>query len=214
MVTQFGLGAALGLGGNLIGSLIAGGIGRKQQNEGSRMIAEAQRLSESYQRPEMSTPEAITQMVNMARGQMYQRLPGADMYANQIGGTTAAGLSAIQGMGAGSEGIGALAGLYGGQMSALQGLAGQEANFRAQGQQNYMSALQGLGDYQQQNWQWNQADPYLQAQQKAAMLDAYGRMNQMEGYINRAGVWAEAAKGFGETGGDAISEILKLFKKG
>lgn len=208
-----GLNALLGLGGQLVGSAIAGSIGRKQQREGSRMISEAQKLSEAHQRPEMETPEAITQMVNMARGQMYQRLPGADIYANQIGGATAAGLSAIKEMGAGSEGLGALAGLYGSQMGSLQNLAGQEANFRAQGQQNYMSALQGLGDWQQQGWQWNQAEPYMQAQQKAMMLDMYGRQNQMEGYKTRAGVMAETAKGFGETGGDAISAILNLFKR-
>ncbi len=127
------------------------------------MLAEAKALQEGYKRPEMMTPQAIQAMVKMAQGQMYQKMPGATQFENQIQGATAQGMSAIGEMGAGAESIGALAGLYGNQMNQMQNLAAQNASYQAQGQQSYMNALQGLGDWQQQQWQWNEADPYLQA---------------------------------------------------
>jgi hypothetical protein len=197
--------------GNVAGGIIGGSVGRKQQQEGQRMIAEAARLSAQYQRPEMQTPEGIQAMTRMAQGQMYQRMPGATQYENQIQGSTAAGMSAIQDMSAGSEGIGAIANLYGNQQNQMSNLAIQNANFQQQGQQNYMGALQGLGQWQQQAWQWNKADPYMMAQDKAAQLDQFGRMNQFQGYKTRAGAWAETAKGLGQSGGGLLDEI---FNKG
>lgn len=180
-----------------IGGFIGAGIGKKQQQEGKRMIAEAAAMSAAHERPEMQTPEGIQAMVRMAQGQMYQRMPGATQYENQIKGTTAAGMSAIQDMGQGAEGIGAMAQLFGGQQNQMSNLAIQDAGFQRQGQDNYMGALEGLGQHQQQAWQWNEADPYLMAQQKASQLDMFGRMNQMEGYKTRAGSWAESIKGMG-----------------
>ena len=182
---------------NIAGGFVGAGIGRKQQQEGKRMIAEAAKMSAANPRPEMQTPEGIQAMVRMAQGQMYQRMPGATQYENQIKGSTAAGVSAINDMSAGAEGIGAIASMYGNEQNQMSNLAVQNANFQQQGQENYMGALEGLGGWQQQAWQWNKADPYLMAQQKAAQLDQYGRMNQMEGYKTRAGSWAESIKGMG-----------------
>jgi hypothetical protein len=208
------VGSLFELGGNIAGSVVAGGIGRKQQKEGQSMISEAQKLSASYKRPEMLTPEAIQMMMRLAKGQMYQKLPGSTEYENQIQGATSAGMSAIEDMGAGSEGMGAIAGLYGNQMGQFQNLAAQNAGFQQQGQQNYMGALEGLGDWQQQQWKWNKADPYIMAQQKASQLETAGRMNQFQGYKTRAGAWAEGLKGAGSTIGGMIDDngedIMKL----
>lgn len=196
--------------GNLVGGFIGGSIGRKQQREGRSMISEAARLSSSFERPELKTPEAINAMMRMARGGMYKRMPGASMYENQIAGATAAGLSAIEDMSVGSEGIGAIADLYGKQMGATADLAIAEEASRREAEGGYMSALEGLGDWQQMAWQWNAADPYMMAQQKASQLEAFGRMNQMEGYKTRAGAWAETAKGMGQALDDNSEAVLKM----
>lgn len=182
---------------NIAGGFIGGNIGRKQQLEGKNMIAEAARMSAEYKRPEMNTPEGIQAMVRLAQGQMYKRMPGATQYENQIQGSTAAGLSAIQDMSVGAEGIGAIADLYGNQQNKMSDLAVQNANFQQRGEENYMGALEGLGQWQQQAWQWNEADPYIMAQNKAAQLDQFGRMNQFQGFKTRAGSWAESLKGAG-----------------
>lgn len=200
----------IGLAGKIGGGIAAGSIGRKQQKEGLSMIEAAQQLMQNTHRPEMMTPEAINKMVRMAQGQMHQRLPGATHYEGQIGGATAAGMSAIKGMSAGSESIGAAADLYGGQMGAMRDLATQGSMYQQQGQQNYMGALQNLGQWEQQAWQWNEADPYMMAMQRASQLEQYGRMNQFQGYKTRAGAWAETLGGVGDMfgGGDDFMKML------
>jgi len=184
--------------GDVVGGIQANKIAKMQMGEGDRMLAEAKALQEGYKRPEMMTPQAIQAMVKMAQGQMYQKMPGATQFENQIQGATAQGMSAIGEMGAGAESIGAMAGLYGNQMNQMQNLAGQNAAYQAQGQQSYMNALQGLGDWQQQQWQWNEADPYLQAMTKAAQLEQVGYLNRFQGYKAKQGVAAEMWSGIGE----------------
>lgn len=184
--------------GDVVGGIQANKIAKMQMGEGDRMLAEAKALQEGYKRPEMMTPQAIQAMVKMAQGQMYQKMPGATQFENQIQGATAQGMSAIGEMGAGAESIGAMAGLYGNQMSQMQNLAAQNASYQAQGQQSYMNALQGLGDWQQQQWQWNEADPYLQAMTKAAQLEQVGYQNRFQGYKAKQGAAAEMWSGIGE----------------
>jgi hypothetical protein len=184
--------------GDVVGGIQANKIAKMQMGEGDRMLAEAKALQEGYKRPEMMTPQAIQAMVKMAQGQMYQKMPGATQFENQIQGATAQGMSAIGEMGAGAESIGALAGLYGNQMNQMQNLAAQNASYQAQGQQSYMNALQGLGDWQQQQWQWNEADPYLQAMTKAAQLEQVGYLNRFQGYKAKQGAAAEMWSGIGE----------------
>lgn len=184
--------------GDVVGGIQANKIAKMQMGEGDRMLAEAKALQEGYKRPEMMTPQAIQAMVKMAQGQMYQKMPGATQFENQIQGATAQGMSAIGEMGAGAESIGAMAGLYGNQMNQMQNLAGQNAAYQAQGQQSYMNALQGLGDWQQQQWQWNEADPYLQAMTKAAQLEQVGYLNRFQGYKAKQGAAAEMWSGIGE----------------
>ena len=184
--------------GDVVGGIQANKIAKMQMGEGDRMLAEAKALQEGYKRPEMMTPQAIQAMVKMAQGQMYQKMPGATQFENQIQGATAQGMSAIGEMGAGAESIGAMAGLYGNQMNQMQNLAAQNASYQAQGQQSYMNALQGLGDWQQQQWQWNEADPYLQAMTKAAQLEQVGYLNRFQGYKAKQGVAAEMWSGIGE----------------
>lgn len=184
--------------GDVVGGIQANKIAKMQMGEGDRMLAEAKALQEGYKRPEMMTPQAIQAMVKMAQGQMYQKMPGATQFENQIQGATAQGMSAIGEMGAGAESIGAMAGLYGNQMNQMQNLAAQNASYQAQGQQSYMNALQGLGDWQQQQWQWNEADPYLQAMTKAAQLEQVGYLNRFQGYKAKQGAAAEMWSGIGE----------------
>lgn len=190
-----GVGAATKIG----SGLIAGSVYRKQQKEGKSMIAEGQKLSASYLRPEMQTPEAIEAMGRMAQGQMFQNMPGNTQINNQIQQSTAAGLSAIGEQSAGAEGIGSIAQLYQNQMGQQQQQGIANAGFRQEGANNFMDTLQNLGQYQEKNWMWNKADPYMQAQRKAAEMETMGRQMQFQGYKGRAGVASETIKGIGDT---------------
>jgi hypothetical protein len=74
-----------------------------------------------------------------------------------------------------------------------------------------MGALEGLGNWQQQAWQWNEADPYLQAQQKAAQLEMMGRQGQWEGMKNKMGSWAESFKGMGSALDATAEQAMSAF---
>jgi len=197
-------GAGLQLAGNIFSGIQGARLGKKQMGLGQDMIDEAQKLSAAYQRPEMQTPEAIRMMMELSQGRQFQNLPGMNIAQNQLGQSTASGMSAINEMSSGSEGIGAIANLYANQMRGGQDLAMKNAQYQDQNQQQYLGALEGLGNWQQKAWQWNKADPYLMAQEKAAQLEMMGRQGQWEGMKNKMGSWGETFAGAGRSLGNSL----------
>lgn len=183
--------------GNIGAGIQGSRMGKKQMELGQGMMDQASQLSQSFQRPDMQTPEAIKMMMDISQGRQFQNMPGNTAMQNQINQATAGGVNAMKQMGTGSEAFGGIAQLYANQMQGQQNLGIQNAQFQDQAQNQYMQNLQGLGEWQQQAWNWNKADPYLQAQQKAAQLDTMGRQGQWEGLKNKMGSWAEAFQGAG-----------------
>lgn len=194
--------------GNIASGWQGARLGKKQMGLGQEMIDEAQKISADNPRPEMMTPDAINMMVAMAQGRQFQNMPGYDMAQNQLGEATASGMSAINNMASGAEGIGALANLYANQMGEGRNLAISNAEFQSNAQKDYMGALGDLGNWQQQAWQWNEADPYLQAQQKAAQLEQMGRQGQWEGMKTKMGSWANSFQGIGSALDEGVTSLL------
>jgi hypothetical protein len=186
---------AADLAGNLIGGIQGAKMGREQEQRGKDLRAEAAALSAQYERPEFNTPEAINLMMQGIQGRQYQNMPGYNIAQGQLGQSTAQGATAIGEMGAGAESIGAMANLYSNQMGAQSNLAMQNAQYRDKGQMEYLGALEGQAEWQQKEWEWNEADPYIQAQQKAAQLDMMGRQMEWGGVDTRMGSWQEALSG-------------------
>ena len=181
---------------------------------GQGMMDEAQTLSAAYQRPEMQTPQAIQMMTEMARGGQFENMPGMTTMTNQINKATASGVNAMKEMGTGAEAFGGVANLYAQNMDAQSNLGVDNAQFKEGRRDQYMGALEGLGDWQHQACGWNEADPYLNAQNKAAQLDTMGRQGQWEGLKNKMGSWAEAFGGIAGTLGDAGGELGSLIGQG
>ena len=102
--------------GNLGAGIQGHRMGKKQMQLGQGMIDEAQALSAAYDRHEMMTPQAIQTMMDISRGMQFENMPGLTTMQNQIDKATAGGVSAIERMTKGSEGIGAIADLYASQM--------------------------------------------------------------------------------------------------
>jgi hypothetical protein len=184
-----------------IGSGIMGSrMGKKQMKMGQQMQEEARSLSAAYKRPEMQTPQAIQMMMEMSRGRMNQNMPGMTQQQNQINKATAGGVQAYKEMGTGAEAFGGVADLYANQLDRQGELGTENKMYQDQNQQDYLGDLQGLGDIERENWGWNKADPYLNAQEKAAQLEMAGRQGEWEGLKNKMGSWAEAFSGFGSQG--------------
>jgi len=197
-----------------IGSGIMGSkMGKKQMQMGQEMQDEARALSARFKRPEMQTPQAIQMMMEMARGKQFQQMPGMTTMQNQIEKATAGGVKAMERGGTGAEAFGGIADLYANQMDTQANLGVEGARYQERGQDQYMGALEGLGEWEQQAWGWNKADPYLQAQEKASMLEMAGRQGEWEGLKNKMGSWAEAFSGFG-SGGTPDMTMTSLFGGG
>lgn len=194
----------------LVGSAFVGTeLGNKQAGLGRDMRKEGAELSERFPRPDMDTPEAYQSMMRMAKGRMHQRMPGAQEYENQINESTASGLNALKEMGTGAEAYGGVAELYGKSMGLNRDLKIDEARYRDEAKLGYMGALEGLGNWQRQSWQWNEAEPYLVAQEKAAMLDTMGRTAEWEGLKTKYGVVAESWAGLGSSDmGSSIAGMM------
>lgn len=200
--------------GNIGAGIQGSRMGKKQMELGQGMVKEGQALSAAYQRPEMQTPQAIQMMMDMSRGRQFQNMPGMTTMQNQIDKATAGGVSSIERMGVGSEGMGAIADIYANQLQGQANLGAQNAMYQDQNQQQYMGDLEGLGDWQQQAWGWNKADPYLNAQNKAAQLETQGRMGEWEGLKNKMGSWATSFQGMGGALDETATQLGSAFTGG
>lgn len=187
------------LGKSALSGWLGARMGKKQMQMGEQMMSEAQAMSAANPRPEMMTPAAINAMMAMSKGRMYQNMPGMNIMNNQVNQATSGALAELERMGIGSESTGAVADIYAKQLQNLSGISAQNAMYRDTAQKGYLSDLNTLGQWQQQAWQWNAADPYLQAQAKAAQLETMGRQGQWEGLKNKMGSWAQAFGGMADT---------------
>ena len=198
----------LGLLGNIGAGIMGTRLGRKQIQLGGQMADEARRISEMYQRPEFQTPQAIQMMMDMYSGRRFQNLPGMNIMTNMLGQQTAESANTIKEMGVGAEGMGALADIYGKQMQAGQNIGLANAQYQDTAQLQYGQALNQLGEWQNMGWQWNEAQPYLEAQRKAEWLDIMGKQAQWEGLKTKMGSWAEMFQGMGSEMGGELSGLL------
>lgn len=207
-------GAIIDAANNLIGSVGSGimgsQMGKKQMEMGQQMQDESRALSAQWKRPELQTPEAIQQMMEMSRGMQYEQMPGMNVMQNQLDKATAGGVASMERMGTGAEAFGGIANLYANQMDQSANLGVQNAQFQRQAREGYLGDLQGLGEWQQQAWEWNKADPYLMAQQKASQLEMSGRQGEWEGLKNKYGAWAEAFSGFASNSAGQAQSMTSL----
>ena len=193
--------------GNLASGVQGARMGKKQMQLGQGMMDEAQSLSSSFKRPELNTPAAFKMMVDMMEGRQSQNMPGMTAMQNQIDKAVAGGVSSMERMGTGAEAFGGVADLFKSQMEQQSGLGIKNAQYQDMAELDYGRALEGLGEYQQEAWQWNEADPYLNAQQKAAQLDMMGRSGQWEGLKTKMGSWAESFQGMGGALDDTMGGV-------
>lgn len=224
-IAKTGLSAATGGGSdivsgllNMIPSIFKGIVGISDMNK-------ANEIEKQNPRPNAEVAPAINKMVNYNQGlAQAQDIPGGEMYRNEIKGATASGMNAASQLGSGSEAYGMLGKLIGGQQNAMGGLAQQTSQYAQGNQQNYANSLGQLGQEQNRVWDWNKAQPYLQAAQMASQLRGSGMQNIFGGVSGAAGAGAEMAKpdfnsainsgrGYGGQGGSGnMADVMKFIQ--
>jgi hypothetical protein len=113
------------------------------------------------------------------------------MYRNEIKGATAAGMRAASELGSGAEAYGMLGQLVGREQNSFGDLAKLTAQQVQGAKGDYMGALGTKAQEENRVWDWNKAQPYLQAAQIAQQLRDSGLKNQSSALKNVFGSGAE-----------------------
>lgn len=203
---------------NLIPSISQGITGASQMNKASKLEAQ-------NPRPDAVIAPSIDKMVNYSYGQtLNQDIPGGGLYRDEIKGATAAGMNAASNLGSGAEAYGMLGNLVGREQNSFGDLAKMTAQQVQGNRGEYMNALQTKVGEENRVWDWNKAQPYLQAAQIAAQLRDSGMKNIYSGGANALGAGAEWASPdfnssltFGKNGKGAgadisIDDLMKAIK--
>jgi hypothetical protein len=154
--------------------------------------------------PKMSIPEAITQATELYRQESQRtRLPGQDLYEQQIGASTAQGISqAREAATSAADLLGATTSLYGQQSQALTQLEIEGARQQAQNRQLYGQQLNTLGQWQQQQYITNELIPW-QTRMNELQGISQGFYDMLTGGINTL-----AASGANMSGGGSSPETI------
>jgi len=149
---------------------------------GASQLRKASRIEGQYPRPEATIAPSIDKLTNYAYGQtLAQDIPGGEMYRGEIKGATAAGMRAASELGSGAEAYGMLGQMVGREQGAFGDLAKLTAQQVQGSKGDYMNALEARAGEENRVWDWNEAQPYLQAAQIAQQLRDSGLGNISSG---------------------------------
>lgn len=189
---------------------------------GSSQMDKANQLESQYKRPTAVVAPSVNKMVDYSYGQtMANDIPGGDIYRNEIKGATAAGMRQASELGSGAEAYGMLGQLVGNENKGMSDLAKTTAQQVAGFKGQYLNALGQKGQEENRIWNWNEAQPYLQAQQTAQQLRGSGTTNMFSGAKSLFGSAAEAVNpelnssllmGDGYGGGKSSVGLDEIFK--
>lgn len=162
-----------------------------QAIQSKKMMKQADELESQYTRPGYEMAPSVTGMVDYAKGLTHRGdMPGGQMFRNQLGEATAAGITAMKEMGTGAEAYGGISQLVRGEQEGLRGQQMDLANLIQQSQGQYLDTLGVQAGEERAKWEWEEADPYIMAAGKAAELRKSGTEGRMDAFSDMAGVGA------------------------
>jgi hypothetical protein len=134
-------------------------------------------------RPTESVPQGVVDATNLDRSQAASPfLPNYGFASNQIAGNTASAYNKIvQNSPSSASTLGNIGNLYANQNNQQQDLLMKGIDRQDKMKSQYAGQLNTLGQYQNQDWQWNEADPYLAAIKAANMQTTTGEKNIFAG---------------------------------
>lgn len=167
------------------------------------------------QRPVESVPQGVTDATNLDRSQAASPfMPNYGFASNQIAGNTASAYNKIvQNSPSSASTLGNIGNLYANQNNQQQDLLMKGIDRQDKMKSQYAGQLNTLGQYQNQDWQWNEADPYLAAIKAANMQTTTGEKNIFAGLESGASgtmlsdLYNKLSNKGGANGGSGISSI-------
>ncbi len=136
-------------------------------------------LTNNRKRPQMSVPGAVQEATDIARKQAYQTVrPGNEYAISQINRGAGQSINALnRGLKSSSQILAGVGQINQNTNRALAENANQNTLFRFNATQNLQNSLARLGQFQQQQFQTNELQPYLTSQQTKNMLTGAGIQN-------------------------------------
>lgn len=131
------------------------------------------------QRPQMQIPGAVQQANSIAQMQANATVrPGNEYAVSQINKNLGQGINTLnRSLGSSSQILSGVGQLNANANNALNENANQNTMFKFNASQNLQNSLMKLGQYQQQQFQTNQLQPYLDKVQTKNMLIGSGLQN-------------------------------------
>lgn len=141
-------------------------------------------------------PSGVKSMLDVIRNMATQtKIPGYEQYLQQIQGATSQGVETAQRAGqSSSDVLGALQKLYGKQMDMQTDLAVANAQNYQRNQMQYANALNTMGQYETQKWQYNSLYPYMQQMTAAGQTAQAGNQNIGSALGSGLSLWAANAQ--------------------
>lgn len=155
-------------------ALAQGGLGAIQKGMAA---GERKRADSEFKRFEI--PSSIKAMMGVMESLSTQtELPGSDILRSRQEATTAQGVETAQRTSeSGGDALGLLSEMYGKQLDSAERMAVQGAEYYQTNRARYANALQTMGQYQQEQWKYNELYPYMQKMTAAGESDAAGGAN-------------------------------------
>lgn len=203
------MGAGAGIAGAIfggIGDLFKLGMGAKQFKDGKDLQKQLE-----GKRPTMTTPESFTEKENWVRNAMIDnKMAGQTQMEQQAQANTSNQLRNIQDTaGSGVQALIASLVANNNQNKILNNIAMSAAQQQERDRQALYGMLGEKANMQQQQWQFNVLQPYMEKAQQAQALKQAGAQNISTGISGLGNI----ASSFGTSNDEFISFLNSLFTK-
>lgn len=175
-------GTVVGPVGTAVGAVIGAGYGLYS---GLHQKSQANKLMKQNQYPTQQVPQGIQQDATRANQLALQGLPSAQ-YQQAMQNIQRQQANAILASQSRNAGMGTIGSIQQGVQDAQLGLAGQDEAARLKNIENAQQQNQVLGQYQNQAFDWNSKNRYLQTYQYANSLMGAGYQNVTRGIDSAA----------------------------
>lgn len=151
-----------------------------QIKKGNKQKKEAREIAEKNVRPDMPIPSAILENQKMAKSMAQEGMP-SEQYTKGLKNIDRSAVNALRGAIGRRGGLMAVGQVQATTNDALGNLNVQDANMRQRNQMNLINQTNQLGRYQQNAWDWNKRQKFIETAASASALMGAGNMNVNQG---------------------------------
>lgn len=151
-----------------------GAMGLGQMASSASKRARANRNFDKFQ-----VPDSINNMLDVVHGLSSQtELPGADIYRNRVKGQMVQGVdTSVQAAESSTDVLGVVRDMFKSYSDFEQNMAVKGAEQQRSAKMAELDVLKTIGDYETQEWIYNELYPYMQGMNAAGQVGAAGGAN-------------------------------------